>query len=590
MLHGSQSQVDWLARYAGNHHQWQDHGDHYVRPLGVVEAAFDMDAITNEGRADTTSLMTLEAVNLPEEDVFRQRILLAWSCLRAHHGLLRAKAFDGSDLSVKVNGPSSERYFMVSKPRDVCTLYDEAQQHATFVQDHYPNVDTRDFYRHTMNTARSINPAHSLSKLYIMPSARLPNGHYRLDFVFVVAHEITDGLSMHYQYSHFLRLLNSTPDDLRRDLHRCTTDPTAPRLPPTAQEDLYPPLSGSEARQRWAWAISRILRHVRRPPPPSFSNPLRRKDPLKTPQAMPTTYAAVLDYSKTPPLSSFVSHVKLSTGASDRVIKLCREVKVTIGVGCFVLVALSMMRMRERHYPADTKTLGLPFTAGFPISPRNLFKDPSSAPTDSLMLAFSDGVTLPYLPSSLPLSGRFRVLARQAQRQLAVLQKRPRNVTPTGDPVLGSRCTAEILPGNYLSMVERTESMLPTARRRVDNDGEELTGLQGAYAAKKGGPATCGISSIGDRRRYFTQGMYDLASSDAVVFMADFRELRAAVRVRDGEFLCASSGDDAGLHFVTSIDGNAIDEDKVKVWEEEMSNMFEVVQDMPHITTQHSKL
>jgi hypothetical protein len=34
------------------------------------------------------------------------------------------------------------------------------------------------------------------------------------------------------------------------------------------------------------------------------------------------------------------------------------------------------------------------------------------------MLAFGDGLALPFLPSYLPLEGRFKLLAKQADRQL----------------------------------------------------------------------------------------------------------------------------------------------------------------------------
>ena len=59
------------------------------------------------------------------------------------------------------------------------------------------------------------------------------------------------------------------------------------------------------------------------------------------------------------------------------------------------------------------------------------------------------------------------------------------------------------------------------------------------------------------------------------VFKVDFRDVLAVVRVRDGEFLVGSAGDDQGLHFAASSDGNANDEEKVYEWMKVVREMFE---------------
>jgi len=58
------------------------------------------------------------------------------------------------------------------------------------------------------------------------------------------------------------------------------------------------------------------------------------------------------------------------------------------------------------------------------------------------------------------------------------------------------------------------------------------------------------------------------------VFAADFRDLGAAVRARDDEFLVGSAGDDL-LHFGVSYDACAIDEGRVKRWKEVIEGLLE---------------
>jgi len=569
--------IDWLSRYASDYHRWRTLDDgSLARPLGAVELAFDGDGVLFEGRADTLAQLTLEATSSTSTAELAKRITLAWACLRTHHGLLRAKVVNGDELPSNAGLSRTERHFVVAQPSSVSSMLDEAKQNMVFVEEQYPDAEVDVFCRHLMNTSRAIDPSSSLSRLFVLPARSLATGRFQLDFVFIVAHEITDGLTVYNQSSHFLHLLNSSIADLEMDLQNASrdTDRLATTLPP-AQESLYPPLTGSIARQRWAWAISRILRHVRTPPPASIQNPLRRAHTLAAgAQHMPRLFPTILNYDKSPPLTSGRSLVKLSGGASNKIVNLCRQIHVSIGAGCFTLIAMSMMAIYEQENKSIDIEAAVPFTFSFPINPRPFFQDPKNVPIDSLMLVFSDGITLPFSPSHLPLDTRFRLLARQAQRQLSVLQKKPRTAEQTRDFGLGSRSPGQLLPGNYLSIVERSESMLPASYRKMSADGEFL-GLQGAYPVKKSSTgATCGVSSIGDRRRFLTPGMFDLKHTKQG-FAADFREMRASVRVRDGEFLVGSAGDDEGLHFAVSYDGNAISEEKVHLWEKVMYNMFE---------------
>lgn len=50
------------------------------------------------------------------------------------------------------------------------------------------------------------------------------------------------------------------------------------RLPP-AQEDLYPAPPGNQARQRWFWAIARVLHAIQAPSRDAVRSPLKRGSP-----------------------------------------------------------------------------------------------------------------------------------------------------------------------------------------------------------------------------------------------------------------------------------------------------------------------
>ncbi len=183
------------------------------------------------------------------------------------------------------------------------------------------------------------------------------------------------------------------------------------------------------------------------------------------------------------------------------------------------------------------------------------------------MLAFSDGLTLPFLSSDLPFEGRFRLLARQAHRQLRTFQKR-KDRTAQQAVMLGSRSPSQLIPNLYIGSVERAEMKVPPERRRGINP-------QGAYTTKPSKTlATCGVSSVGSRVGLISEGKYDLDDPNKD-FVADFRDLKSAVRVRDGEFLVGSAGDNDRMHFSVSYDGNAIDPRKVEEWKRLIETVLE---------------
>lgn len=185
---------------------------------------------------------------------------------------------------------------------------------------------------------------------------------------------------------------------------------------------------------------------------------------------------------------------------------------------------------------------------------------------DSLMLAFSEGMTLPFLPSDLALEGRLKLLGKLAHRQLRIYQKGKRS--PEGDLTLGTRSPSQLLPQQYLNSVELLELKSPP---------QQKTGIkiQGAYPARQAPTlGTCGISSVGDMDQILSEGRYNV-NDTTKEYVADYRELRGSVRPRDGEFLVGIFGSKQHLRIAVSYDENAIDPDKARSWQTVMETILE---------------
>jgi hypothetical protein len=228
-----------------------------------------------------------------------------------------------------------------------------------------------------------------------------------------------------------------------------------------------------------------------------------------------------------------------------------------------------MMFFEERrnpHLPAHER---LPFVGSFPVNPRPFFSDKLDASkVDGVMLAFSDGITLPFLPSNLDLAGRLRLLGTQAHRQLRQYQKRPRSMEEGIQ--LGAKGPTQLFPLLYLNTTELVERKERAERRRGWD-------IQGKYPARvRATLSTCGVSSVGSRGSVVRAGKYDtsrlLSDRDMV---ADFRNLSATVRARDGEFLVGVVGDHDCLRFQVSYDGCAIDPDLANEWKDVIENILE---------------
>jgi hypothetical protein len=564
-------QPHWLDQYASNYHQWhkaQNDGKHcFYRPLGIVETAFDSDGIYYEGRADVNALLELQVKHCLSHEQLRKRITLAWTVLRLSHVLLLARAV-GRKPFMTAGNASQTRFFMICPPEGSEDAIADATKALAFVE---PPVDERGlatFYRHAQNTGRVVNADEFLAKLFVFPIDDTADSKTSLKFLFVKGHQITDGLTNFTWLSHFVKLLNTPLAILEDAVNSLLPQKSIQTRLPLPQED--PRISGSIAKERWFWLLTLVLRHVKKPMPAAFPNPLRRITPLKEAMAMPTTYDSYLDYNVKPPLNTFTCMAKVSKSATQRLHKWCRDAGTSIGAGAFVLVAMVMMSLHEDLHPDEAPESRRPFIGSFPINPRPFFKH-HEAP-NSMMLAFSDGVVLPFLPSSLDLESRFKILVRQAHRQLGLYQKRAKAEELDSIAYMGSRGAGRVIAMNYVGAMERLRSKLPEELRHSLGNHSPQGDL---IASQNGSMATCGVSSVG--RSGWRQGEFDVdgelgEGEDA--FVADYRSSKQNVRARDGEFLVGVWGDDDGIAANVSYDGNAIDEDMIREWQNRMENLL----------------
>ncbi|KAM0695938.1 hypothetical protein Q7P36_004421 [Cladosporium allicinum] len=547
----------WLDQYGNpDAHAWktsttEDGHTTLYRPLGLVEYAFDSDGRYYEGRADLNVQLDLTIRSNLSHEQLRERILLAWTLFRCEHPLAQSKALERQSYMDDPRVATPPIYCVVDVPENDSVAIANAQESLIFLEDHFSHVDAYDFWMHAQNSARVVDAAKSLSKCFVYPFTppSQPGGLTTLRFLAVIGHQITDGLTNYTWMRSFIHLLNRSLPDLHSALSRDIT-PTAllSRLPPP-QESLYPLITGSLARKRWFWALTRILRHVRKPHRAGFSNPLRRATPIKT--SPPPTNLRPSPRLHPPPTPNNPPRLRQSPPSRNR-------------------PPNSPLSLRWHTPLSDRK----PFITGFPLNPRPFLREPVQA--ESLMLAFSDGIELPFLPSYLPLENRLKLLAKRAQKQLAVYQKR--EALPSADDAgafyyMGSRGPGRMLQTQYLGSLERANEKIPEQFRGG------VKSPQGAYPMRPNATMqTCGVSSVGRRDAFIGPGMYDVKSllgQSGKDFVADFKDIDAAVRARDGEFLIGVWGTESGLGLTVSADASTLDPELMKSWQARLRGIFE---------------
>ncbi|CAN8100252.1 unnamed protein product [Discula destructiva] len=546
--------AEWLRRYTNSYHQWQQGLDQgavvFYRPLGIVESAFDADGTQHEGRADVNMALPFQIKTTMSSASLRRHIVLAWTCLRLRHALLCAAATPARDFMSADASQKSSRFFVVRRPLDQDQAIASSEDLMTWLHDTHTHADADELYDHAQNTARTFDPEQSLVRIFILPVTEGDVGSHSLRFLFTIAHQITDGLTGGAWGLDFMRLLNRNSADLEASITPLIE--TLHERLPIPQEDLYMPVAGSLVRQRWFWAITLVLRHVQKAMPTAFQNPLRfAGDPKPPTVSEPRLFEQILDYSRPPALNAGSITAIVGREGTRRLHRLCRQAGCSIGAGGFVLVAIVMMEIYERRFPDVRLEERRPFIGSFPINPRQFFNH--TGEPDSVMLAFSDGIVLPFLPSALDLDGRFRLLVRSAQRQLSRYQKR-KNTAEDAIQYMGARGAGRLVPMNYLDIAERANSRVPEAMRM------ELDYMK--HFPKQANPtlATCGVSSVGKANPHFQPGQYDLSrplgKNDLV---ADTRGQKMNVRPRDGEFLVGIWGTDDSIQATVSYDACAID-------------------------------
>nr|OQO25431.1 hypothetical protein B0A51_06514 [Rachicladosporium sp. CCFEE 5018]OQO25694.1 hypothetical protein B0A51_07256 [Rachicladosporium sp. CCFEE 5018] len=568
-------QNHWLDLYGNKeHYRWQsslyDGRTTYHRPLGLVELTFDTDGRYYEGRADMNIRLDLSIHTTLSKDALHDRIRLAWATLGCQNPLIRSRAVKRATWMPYAVGLDQDVYFAVDLPSSAQDAIAQTGVSVILLDDHFTNVDAFDFYLHAQNCARVVDAERCLMKLFVFPVDIQATGETMLRFALIGSHQIQDGLSNHVWLQEFIKLLNVPSLDLTSQLEDAIRPIRWQASLPLPQESLYPLVSGSRARQRWYWLLTRILRHVRSPLPAGFPNPLLRRSMPTSATTLSSVYSPALEYSRPPLLNTYLCVAKTSKMATERLQDICRIAPaVSVGAECFALAALLMMEFYERLEPDIPLEDREPFITGFPLNPRPFLSHPGKP--NSLMLAFSDGILLPFLPSHLPLAGRLRLLARRADAQLSSYQKRTR--LPSQTSVLhymSSRGPGRVLAIQYLSSLERINLILPPEHRRPG------PGPQGAYPMRPNTTVqTCGVSSVGKRETL--RGMYDLeaAKREGKDFAADFRHSNAGVRAREGEFLVGVGGSEDGLWANVSVDVTRVDPVLVEEWRQRFESVLE---------------
>lgn len=190
---------DWLRQY-GNTAEYQWHratlGSRSVfrRPLGLVESAFDADGRYYEGRADLNGLLEVEIKSTLDLGAFRDRIVLAWTRSRHQQLLLQARCVHDETLGGQDAIAPSGLHFVVDVVDRVEDAVANAVEHCVFLDGH-AGSESRDFSIHSQNVGRVIDPGRALAKLFVFTPQDVAHGRATLRFLFVMAHQISDGLS-----------------------------------------------------------------------------------------------------------------------------------------------------------------------------------------------------------------------------------------------------------------------------------------------------------------------------------------------------------------------------------------------------------
>ena len=191
---------EWSQQY-GNavEYRWRrkqiDGRSVFYRPLGLVESSFDSDGRYYEGRADMNNLIELKVKSSLSKESLRQRIELAWTCLRCRHSLLRAKAVQLKGVREEDTFAPNGLNFVVDVLSSVQEASADAGKQIVHLEDSFSGpIDPYEFYQHAQNCARIVSPAVALAKLFVFPIEQSEEQSI-LRFLLVGGHQIWDGLT-----------------------------------------------------------------------------------------------------------------------------------------------------------------------------------------------------------------------------------------------------------------------------------------------------------------------------------------------------------------------------------------------------------
>ncbi|GAA5877567.1 hypothetical protein JCM8547_007733 [Rhodosporidiobolus lusitaniae] len=430
----------WTPR---SHPLAPDATSHYHRPLNLLEAKFDQ-ATQKKGQSDTFVRLSLSLEGVEEqeggEEAFLGRLVLAWAAARAKHPLLACMIHDavGEEEVFPSVQPREFRYFLPASAEDALdgartTFLVHDAEEGKSLEEAMDEVQSE----FVLNGERILlNQGACLARLVLVKNGREKG---ELGFFLVVSHVISDGLSVFKLVNELFTLSSSlslptspsppsfcslaehlakrghvspwpvTPDTLSAWAVVLHEETLLSRLP-LGNEEHYPviplpslasPLSSTPpsslsntARQRWYWAIHRVLLKIR------FDR-------------FPTTLHVPRLPGPTPPVQARTrwERLRLSKEMSGRLLALCKRRGISPSMLLYSLISLSLSNLLSAAHPTEPYhpvIIGFPFSlrpfllpspaSPIPASSPSLFSDPS---TDlAIRITFSQ-IHLPSLPYDL---------------------------------------------------------------------------------------------------------------------------------------------------------------------------------------------
>ncbi|GAA5959294.1 hypothetical protein JCM21900_003918 [Sporobolomyces salmonicolor] len=426
----------------------------FVRPLGVLEAKFD-DASQRQGQSDTFLRLKVSLpASVDDGDVqcaFVARLSLAWANLRASHPLLATTVRDAPH--VETIPMCRTREFQYEPPASTEDALRRAQKTILKVDAAASQLDAAmdDLQgQHILNGERVLLDQSTMARLVLV----VEQDPTELGFFLLISHIISDGLSVFRLVNELFSLVASPdlptpatsphlltvdaflagsrdspawevpgvvarpwvsmppPDEVLRRLPLATEDhfPNIPLSssvhssstpqPTEAPADTEPHLSAphappSAARQRWFWAITRILILLRQRRFPRSLHFPRLAYP--SPPVQANTRWPFLRFNK---------------ASSASMIRFCKRNSLSPSMLLYAILSMSLANAFAKIHPHEPYR---PVLIGFPFSARPFLEPvatPSSDPSSDCAIRITFGtIHLPNIPQDPTVENREAVRA-----------------------------------------------------------------------------------------------------------------------------------------------------------------------------------